>query len=117
VVHGGRNRGVSDHRRSLGHLNSRLRLQREKQHGLCTELLDLLTRQRFHAALAGIAFPNAKSVAFYEATRFVHKGTYVEVGFKRGAWRDIGWWRRALEDSMPPAEPRPFHSLVTKRDG
>ena len=75
------------------------------------ELLPLLARQRMHAAFAGIALPNAKSVGLHEAMGFIHLGTYREVGFKHGAWRDVGWWRRPLAEGLPTAEPIPFTAL------
>jgi phosphinothricin acetyltransferase len=36
-------------------------------------------------------------------------GIYRGVGFKQGAWRDVGWWGRRLGDLTPdPQAPRPF---------
>ena len=33
-------------------------------------------------------------------------GTFGAVGFKRGAWRDVGWWQRPLvAPPVTPAEP------------
>ena len=78
---------------------------------LYTKLLELLARQGFHSAFAGIALPNEGSVSLHEAIGFVHLGTYREVGFKHGAWHDVGWWRRSLAEGLPPAEPIPFSSL------
>jgi L-amino acid N-acyltransferase YncA len=72
---------------------------------LYTELLDRLTRQGFHAAFAGIALPNDKSVGLHEALGFHHLGTYREVGFKFGRWHDVGWWRRTLRDGLPVGDP------------
>ena len=48
-------------------------------------------------AFAGIALPNAASVGLHEAMGFEAIGVYRSVGFKHGAWRDVGWWQR------PPA--------------
>jgi L-amino acid N-acyltransferase YncA len=59
-------------------------------------LLPELGRRGFHAAFAGIALPNAGSVALHEAMGFTHLGVFREVGFKLGAWRDLGWWQRPL---------------------
>ena len=34
-------------------------------------------------------------------------GIYRRIGYKQGAWRDVGWWQLALGDQTgPPAEPR-----------
>jgi phosphinothricin acetyltransferase len=59
------------------------------------ELLPLLAG-RYHAAFAGIALPNEASVALHEAMGFTPVGIYREVGWKMGAWRDVGWWQRLL---------------------
>lgn len=74
-------------------------------------LLDILTRQGFHAAHAGIALPNDASVALHEAVGFEALGVYREVGFKHGRWHDVGWWRRALAQATPPSEPVRFSEL------
>lgn len=74
---------------------------------LYTELLRRLTAQGFHSAYAGIALPNAASVGLHEAMGFRHLGTYEEVGFKFGRWRDVGWWQRPLNQGLPSANPLP----------
>ena len=51
---------------------------------------------RFHAAFAGIALPNEASIALHQAMGFTPVGIYREVGWKMGAWRDVGWWQRRL---------------------
>lgn len=58
--------------------------------------------------LAGITLPNPPSVALHEAVGFEHLGVFRSVGFKFGAWHDVGWWRRELISPVPvaPAEPR-----------
>jgi L-amino acid N-acyltransferase YncA len=60
------------------------------------------------SAHAGIALPNAPSVALHEAVGFRPVGVYRDVGFKLGAWRDVGWWSLRLVDAppVPPPEPR-----------
>jgi len=58
-------------------------------------LLPLLAA-RYHAAYAGIALPNEASVGLHEAMEFTPVGIYREVGWKMGAWRDVGWWQRLL---------------------
>jgi phosphinothricin acetyltransferase len=78
---------------------------------LYTELLDLLARQGFHSAFAGIALPNDKSVGLHEAMGFVYLGKFAEIGFKHGELHDVGWWRRTLAEGKPRREPVPFKSL------
>ena len=78
---------------------------------LYAELLDLLTRQGFHAAFAGIAPPNEGSVGLHEAMGFSYLGTFAEIGFKFGKMQDLGWWRRTLSPGPPSREPIPFKAL------
>ena len=66
-------------------------------------LLEILRRQGFCNAYAGIALPNAASVALHESVGFTPIGIYTNVGFKQGAWRDVGWWGREI--ARPVAEP------------
>ena len=73
-------------------------------------LFELLTWQGFHAAHAGITVPNEASVGLHEALGFVLIGIYPAVGYKAGAWRDVGWWQRRLGPRAgavldPPGEP------------
>ena len=76
---------------------------------LYERLLAILRAQGFRSAFAGIALPNAASVALHEAVGFRPLGIYKDVGFKLGRWHDVGWWRVGLSDSaLPPDEPKPF---------
>jgi phosphinothricin acetyltransferase len=52
--------------------------------------------EKYHAAFAGIALPNDASIGLHEAMGFTPVGVYREVGWKMGAWRDVGWWQRLL---------------------
>lgn len=75
---------------------------------LYSVLLAGLKQQGLHSAFAGIALPNAASVGLHEAMGFTPLGVYREVGFKHGAWHDVGWWRLPLGAGLPISEPRPF---------
>jgi phosphinothricin acetyltransferase len=80
---------------------------------LYSALLDLLRRQGFGLAVAGITLPNDPSVALHEALGFEPVGVYRRVGWKFGAWRDVGWWQLDLApaaDGQPP-EPLPPPAL------
>jgi L-amino acid N-acyltransferase YncA len=70
-------------------------------------LLELLRRQRLQVACAGITLPNDASVALHESLGFERVGVYRRIGFKAGAWRDVGWWQLVLgvADEGPPPEP------------
>ncbi len=59
-------------------------------------LLPALRSRGFHAAFAGIAQPNPASVALHLSAGFTPVGTYREVGWKLGAWRDVAWYQRLL---------------------
>jgi L-amino acid N-acyltransferase YncA len=71
-----------------------------------TSLFTLLALQGFFNAYAGITLPNPGSVGLHEAMDFHPVGVYRAVGYKLGAWHDVGWWQRTLQDHMPsPASP------------
>lgn len=63
---------------------------------LYTALFDRLRERSIHAVFAGIALPNAGSIGLHEAMGMTPVGIYRQVGWKLGAWRDVGWWQRLL---------------------
>ena len=76
---------------------------------LYTRLFACLVEQGYVSVFAGIVLPNQASVGFHERMQFEPVGVYSNVGFKQGAWRDVGWWKRALQTPPPsPEPPRPF---------
>lgn len=84
---------------------------------LYRSLLALLARQGFHAVHAGIALPNAPSVGLHEALGFRPVAVYPKVGFKLGAWHDVGWWQLELrERSGPPAPTLAMPELLRAPD-
>ena len=86
---------------------------RDVGRALYTSLLAILPRQGFVEAYAGIALPNEASVGIHEAMGFVHHTTYPDVGYKFGAWHDVGWWRRPLRER--PDDPEPPLSVEDAR--
>ncbi len=72
-------------------------------------LFQLLRLQGFCVAHAGITLPNAGSVGLHEAMGFRPIGVYPAVGWKLGAWRDVGWWQLPL--GALPLTPAPPLSL------
>ena len=74
---------------------------------LYAALFERLRAQRFRMAYAGITLPNPASVALHESLGFAQVGTMREVGWKLGAWRDVGWFQLELSPagSEPPPEP------------
>jgi phosphinothricin acetyltransferase len=86
------------HRRGLGR-------------ALYEELFARLREQRIHVACAGITLPNDASVGLHESLGFEPVGIYRGIGWKAGAWHDVGWWQLRLvppsDDGAPPPEPLP----------
>ena len=74
---------------------------------LYTSLFAALGLQGFYNAYAGATLPNPASVGLHEAMGFRPVGVYQKVGYKMGAWHDVGWWHLALRarvgDPAPPA--------------
>jgi L-amino acid N-acyltransferase YncA len=71
-------------------------------------LFEALAHQGFRIACAGITLPNRASVGLHEALGFQPVGVYRNIGWKLGAWHDVGWWQLELArggGEGPPAEP------------
>lgn len=62
----------------------------------------------YFQAFAGTALPNDASVALHESVGFQPIGTYRKVGFKLGAWHDVGWWQKELRSPTEPTDPTAF---------
>lgn len=75
---------------------------------LYRRLFSELAELGYFQAFGGIALPNLASIALHEAVGFKHIGTYKRVGFKLGAWHDVGWWQKELRDSGEPAPLKAF---------
>jgi phosphinothricin acetyltransferase len=74
---------------------------------LYAPLIATLEAQGFTQAIAALTLPNGPSVGLHERLGFRHVGTYPQVGWKMGAWLDVGLWQRALARAeAPPREPR-----------
>ncbi|MEA3052429.1 MAG: hypothetical protein QOG72_1332 [Sphingomonadales bacterium] len=75
---------------------------------LYAPLLATLQDQGFTQAIAAITLPNPASVGLHERLGFAPAGIYRQVGWKLGAWHDVGLWQRPLAGQEEvPAEPRP----------
>jgi L-amino acid N-acyltransferase YncA len=67
-----------------------------------------LVERGFRTAVAGMTLPNDASVGLHRALGFEPIGTYRRIGWKHGAWRDVGWYQLELTpaaEGLPP-EPR-----------
>lgn len=71
-------------------------------------LFDRLRERGFRMACAGVTLPNEASVGLHEALGFEPTGVNREIGFKEGAWHDVGWFQLQLTPAPdgPPPEPR-----------
>lgn len=79
---------------------------------LYDRLFDLLRRQGFVNAYAGIALPNPASVALHTAMGMREVARYERVGWKFGAWHDVAWfWLRLAEPQDAPEEPKRIRLL------
>jgi phosphinothricin acetyltransferase len=79
-------------------------------------LFETLHAQGFTAAFAGIVLPNEASIALHRQLGFEFVGTYRNVGYKAGAWRDVSWWQLELaERRLPPPVPQPLDISSLKR--
>lgn len=89
----------ASHRRGLGR-------------ALYAPLLELVRRQGYAQAFAGITLPNAASVGLHEAMGFTPIGVFRAVGHKLGQWHDVGWWQLELGPrAATPAEPVPISKI------
>jgi L-amino acid N-acyltransferase YncA len=71
-------------------------------------LFACLREHGFRVAFAGVTLPNPASVALHESLGFEPIGVARGIGWKHGAWRDVGWWQLHLapEADGTPEEPR-----------
>lgn len=71
-------------------------------------LFERLRERGFRMACAGITLPNEASCALHESLGFELVGVNREIGWKQGAWRDVGWYQLELAPAPegPPPEPR-----------
>ncbi|HVT13034.1 MAG TPA: GNAT family N-acetyltransferase [Fimbriimonadaceae bacterium] len=60
-----------------------------------------LKARGFKTLLAGVALPNPASVRLHERFGFRQVGTLPQVGWKQGAWRDVGYWALTFDRPDP----------------
>lgn len=81
---------------------------------LYSALLETLAAQGFVAAFGVITLPNPASVHFHEALGFACVGVLPSVGYKLGAWHDVGFYHRLLR--ARPDRPEPPLAFALARD-
>lgn len=87
--------------------------RRRVAQALYTSLFSVLAAQQFVNAYAGITLPNAASVALHESLGFEPVGVFRRIGYKMGAWHDVGWWQLALRaHDDPPHVPTPLPQIA-----
>lgn len=76
---------------------------------LYEELLPRLRAQGIQVVFAVLGLPGDASVALHESLGFRRLGVFQGVGYKHGAWHDVGWWQLDLKQPRdnPPPEPTP----------
>jgi len=82
---------------------------------LYTALFDTLERQGYRSVLAGITQPNEASVRLHESLGMIPAGVFHGVGWKFGAWHDVGYWERRLGSADDaPADIRPVADVLAE---
>ena len=78
---------------------------------LYTSLFAGLRRLGLCAVHAGITMPNPPSVGFHESLGFRAVALFPAVGWKQGAWHDVGYFQKRLREEE--GEPAPLASMET----
>lgn len=78
-------------------------------------LFDLLTRQGYVNAYAGITLPNPASLGLHESLGFRSVGVYPRIGYKLGHWHDVAWLQLRLQEAaIPVPQPMPVEKLFSE---
>lgn len=79
---------------------------------LYSVLFEILLKQGYCTLHAGITLPNPASVRFHEFCGFKQVGVLRDVGFKLGAWHDVGVFQREWRERIAsPQPPIPFGEM------
>jgi L-amino acid N-acyltransferase YncA len=73
-------------------------------------LLDRLRERGFRMACAGITLPNEASEGLHKSLSFELVGVNREIGWKQGAWHDVGWYQLELSPAPEGTPPEPSSS-------
>jgi phosphinothricin acetyltransferase len=63
---------------------------------LMSRLMDEAGARGFHVVMALITSPNEPSERMHAKFGFRRAGLFPEIGYKLGAWRDVGYWQKVL---------------------
>ena len=84
---------------------------------LYAALFNVLARQLFRNAYAGITLPNPASEGFHKALGFTEVGVYMHVGYKFGRWHDVLWLERQLLPAViEPPTPLALRDVLALSD-
>lgn len=67
---------------------------------LYEKLINELVHCEIHTAIAGIALPNAASVALHERLGFEKVAHFKRTGRKFDRWIDVGYWQKTINDQI-----------------
>lgn len=67
---------------------------------LYSELFARMKACGVHAAVGGIALPNAASIALHEKFGMKKIGEFHEIGFKQGQWLNVGYWQIVFDETV-----------------
>ncbi|WP_017317534.1 arsinothricin resistance N-acetyltransferase ArsN1 family B [Mastigocladopsis repens] len=81
---------------------------------LYTSLFEVLVLQGYYSAYAGVTLPNLGSQRLHEVMGFQLIGIYRDVGYKCGAWHDVGWFELSLQPRV--LNPKPPIDINALRD-
>ncbi len=80
-------------------------------------LFEMLRKQGYKNAFAGIIIPNPKSAAFHHSLGFRPVGVFSNVTYKLGHWNDMEWFQFPLEKvSDTPTGTIPFSAFGKSSD-
>lgn len=77
---------------------------------LYAQLIDTLKAQGYRTLIGGITLPNPGSVGLHEHFGYTKVAHFPRVGWKFGAWHDVGYWELELSDPNEP--PTPIRSVA-----
>jgi L-amino acid N-acyltransferase YncA len=81
---------------------------------LYLSLFEILKRQGYVNAYAGITLPNLSSVFMHESLGFEPIGVFKKIGYKLGQWHDVAWLQmRLLNDAAPILDPLPAKAILS----
>jgi len=72
---------------------------------LYAELIPALRALGYRNAIGGITQPNPASVTLHESIGMTRVALYPSIGYKHGAWHDVGYWRADLNPQLADHEP------------